>query len=202
MRNAACGAAMTLLLALPHIGAAQTPPAGNQWNHATELGVLGGFTTASVGDGGTLAGTAAWQVNPWIAIEGRGTWIDRGVGANAFAADLSGLLNLGRKSSVTPFVGAGYGLYRASFDSTGQAMPGFYRRRLLDGSTFAVNAVAFTDPATRLTAGVDILTRRHLTIRPEASVLLVRSGGETNTMVTVGVRLGYRFEDHPITPSR
>jgi hypothetical protein len=59
----------------------------------------------------------------------------------------------------------------------------------------------FTDPAWRISAGVDFVRHRNISIRPEASVVLVHRNGATDTITSIGVRLGYVFEDHPVTPS-
>jgi hypothetical protein len=176
---------------------AQTSRTANPWAHGTELAILvGGATTPST-TGPMIAGTAAWEVTRWVAIEGRGSWFDRGSDATAFAADLSALVNLIAKRPVTPFLGAGFGLYRASFSGAAPAMSDFYRARMTSS-----RASVFTDPAVRFTAGVDVIARRYWTLRPEVSVLTVRSGGHGEWVVTGGVSVGYRFEDHRITPMR
>jgi hypothetical protein len=58
--------------------------------------------------------------------------------------------------------------------------------------------VSFTDPALRLTAGVDVITRRNLTIRPEVSALIVRGDHRGAALAVFGVRFGYRFEEKTI----
>jgi len=64
-----------------------------------------------------------------------------------------------------------------------------------------ISVRTFTDPAWRMAAGVDIIRRRNLSIRPEASMTLVDRNGATDTIATFGIRLGWIFEDHPVTPS-
>jgi hypothetical protein len=54
---------------------------------------------------------------------------------------------------------------------------------------------SFTDPALRLTAGVDLTTPRNLTIRPEVSSMVVWRDGRSDLVGLVGVRFGYRFEE-------
>ena len=102
---------------------AQAVATGNEWAHSTELGVFAGGATGGGAAGATLGGTAAWQVSRFVAVEGRGVWFDRGTGASGFEADLSALVGFVPKQMVTPYVSAGFGLYRASFDSAGGAMP-------------------------------------------------------------------------------
>jgi hypothetical protein len=80
-------------------------------------------------------------------------------------------------------------------------MSDFYRQRMVaDMGQGPGGAMSFTDPALRVTAGVDLIVRRYLSIRPEVSAIIVRHGGDGETVATFGVRLGYRFEDHSITP--
>jgi hypothetical protein len=49
---------------------------------------------------------------------------------------------------------------------------------------------------------VAVITRRHWVVRPEISMVIVRSGGRGENLVVGGLSVGYRFEDHPITLSR
>jgi hypothetical protein len=177
------------------VAQAQTAPP-NQWAHGTELSVfVGGATT-----GPMVAGSVGWEVTRWIAIEGRGSWFDRGDDARGFGADLGALVNLVAKRPVTPFLGVGFGLYRASFGGASPAMTDFYRTRMRS-RRFAGSHV-FTDPALRLTAGVDIIARRHWALRPDVSLVDVRADGHGETLWAAGISVGYRFEDHPITPLR
>jgi hypothetical protein len=177
------------------VAQAQTAPP-NHWARGTELAVFGGGATT----GPMVAASVGWEVTRWVAIEGRGSWFDGGDAATGFGADLNALVNVVAKRPVTPFLGAGFGLYRASFEGAAPAMSDFYRTRVrsrrFDGST------VFTDPAVRLTAGIDVIARRHWALRPEVSMLVVRAGGQGETLVTAGISVGYRFEDRPITPTR
>jgi hypothetical protein len=58
-----------------------------------------------------------YDINERVAVEGQGAWLGRGSGAEAFTVTgtmLINLLPLGRR--VVPYVAAGGGIYRASFD--------------------------------------------------------------------------------------
>ena len=180
---------------------AQETAGGNEWAHSTELGASIGGATGGGQTGAILGGTAAWQVSRWVAVEGRGGWFDRGTGASGFAADLSALVGFVPKQRVTPYASAGFGLYRASFDSTNGPMSAFYRRRVAAGGAPLGAGATFTDPAFRFGAGVDLIARRNVSFRPEASVMLVRRDGNTETIGTFGLRIAYRFEAHPVTPA-
>lgn len=180
------------------------PPPPNEYARSTELGVALGVASASAKTGAMLSGIVGWQFTRWVAVEGRGSWFDRGTGADAFAADLSAVLDVVPRQRVTPHVLAGVGFYRASFDSLTSTMTGFYRNRM-DAAMFGPmggTRASFTDPAFRLGGGVDIVTRRNLVLRPEAAALLVHHGSQTEAVGTFGIRFAYRFEDHPVTPSR
>jgi hypothetical protein len=179
------------LLAQP----SETPPDSER---ATELSVLVG-AASSAGTGVAVEGIAGWELNKWAGVEARGGWFQRGRGADAFSADVGATLNVLAKRNVTPYVGAGIGLYRAWFDSVDARMSSFYRRRL---QAEGAGDLSFTDPALRLTAGIDIITRRSVTIRPEASSLVIWRDGRSDAVALLGVRLGFRFEDQVITPAR
>ena len=180
--------------------AAQSVSDANPWSRGTELGVVVGGATSSSTTGPMAGMMIGWETTRWFAIEGRGTWFDRGSGAQGFGADLGAVVNLIAKRDVTPFVSAGFGLYLAMFDAGASSIPAFYRDRLTDAELS--HSTSFTDPAFRVSAGVDVIAHRRFTMRPEASVVFVRSDGHGDTLFTFGVRLGMRFEDHPITPAR
>jgi hypothetical protein len=172
--------------------AAQPSERPPESSRATELsafvgGVVSSYTHVVAG------GVADWELNRWSSIEARGSWFVPQNGSSGFSADLGALVNVIPRQRVTPYVGASFGLYLATFDSGTTQLPRFYQDR--DGGPADLT---FTDPALRLTAGVDIVSSRRLTVRPEASSLLVWRDGRSETMVTVGVRVGYRFEEETV----
>ena len=194
--------AMLAVAVASRAGAQAPPPRTNQWARGTELGVFAGAASGPSETGGTLAGTVGWEITRWVAIEGRGSWFDRGQGASGFSADLGALVNVVAKRNVTPFVGAGFGLYRASFAGPTSAMSDFYRGRMMRSGNGLMPAgrASFTDPAFRMGGGVDVIVARHWTIRPEAAALLVHREAQTEAVAIFGLRVGFRFEDHPVTP--
>jgi len=195
------GLLLALTGAAPASAHAQPRSSGLGSTRGTDLGVFVGASASPEGTDLDLAGIAGWQMTRWIAIEGRGAWVLRRPDDDAFSADLSALVNVVPRQPITPYVGAGLGLYHTAFASADSPMSGFYRRRIgfREGPA---RSWSFTDPALRLTAGLDVTTRRHLTIRPEVSALVVWRGGHSQAMTIVGVRFGYRFEDRPVTPTR
>lgn len=168
----------------------------------TELAILAGTASTAAETGPVVAGIAEWQLSRWLSAEARGAWLRRGTGAEAFTADLSGVFNLVAQRSVTPLVGFGFGLYHASFDGDAALRSNFYRRRANASTGLTTTRRTFTDPVFRVAAGVDLFVGRRLSVRPEVSALLVVADGHRETTGLIGVRLGYRFEDRPITPVR
>lgn len=196
VRRLSLAVTVSLALVLPASAQNDRPPAGER---GTELDALIGAGSTTTHTGPLLAGIAGWRVTSWARAEARGAWLMRGTGADAFAADLGAAINVAFVQRMSPYVGAGVGLYRATFDSPAAEMSGFYRRRL--GETLVTGqSRSFTDPAFRLSAGVDWRLTDRIFLRPEASALFVRRDGRGETMGIFGVRLGYRFEDRPVTP--
>jgi hypothetical protein len=161
----------------------------------TELGILVGGAFAS-GTAAVASGVAGWEVTRWWSVEARGSWFAPGDGSSGFSADLGAVINVIPRQDVTPYVGASFGFYRALFDSALTPMSSFYGDRVAADSR--AERLMFTDPAFRLAAGVEILNGRNITIRPEASSMLMWRDGRSEAMAMVGVRVGYRFEDRTV----
>ena len=181
---------------------AQTRPTTRDWRHGTMLSV-----SAGAGFDGTHTGAAAgmglgWEVLPWFAVEGSGSWLDRGH-ASAFAAAMKGQFGLlkGRRP-IVPFLEGGVGLYRLSFTGDEPAVPEFYRRRMVARLGAAGHSTTFTDPTLVAGGGVALFLNRHVSLRPAIETAFVMRDSRTHPVTTAAVRLTYHFEDHPITPSR
>jgi len=168
------------------------------WGHGTTLNLVGGAAAVS-GDRAAIAGGAfGWEIRPWFAIEGGGTWLDWGQAAHAFAPSVAAQVGLLTRPFV-PFVTGGVGLYHASFNRLDSTMPGFYRRRMMGMSDMGSTAT-FTDPSVVGGGGVNVFVSRHWTIRPEILATAVLRDSHRFIVTTGAVRLGYHFEDHPVTP--
>lgn len=196
VRTCSLAVALCAALATPAWTQNDRAPASER---GTELDGLVGAASTDTHTGPLAAGIAGWRLSPVVRAEARAAWLARGTGADAFAADLGGSVTLVRRMRVAPYVGAGIGLYRARFETPSAPMSAFYRRRL--GQTLTANQErAFTDPSVRLSVGVDWRIGTRVSVRPEASALLVRRDGRGETLALVGLRIGYRFEDRPVTP--
>jgi hypothetical protein len=180
---------------------AQTPAQLNYAGRGTELGGAVGAARSSSDTGLTVIGTADWDITRWMTIEAAGGWFARGAGVNGVSADIGALVNLVPKRRATPYIGLAFGLYRATIDAGNADVPAFYAGRMQNQAAGAASLRTFTDPAWRFSAGVDVIRRRDISVRPEAAVVVVHRRGATDTITTFGVRLGFVFEDHPVTPS-
>lgn len=174
---------------------------------ATGLSVSVGVADDSAATGGTVGGSVHVDLTPTIGVEGAGRWLHRGDDASAFAADLVGLVGTRLSERMMPYVAAGVGVYRASFDvpagSAGppSTVPGFYARRFtatpIGGGS---RNFSFTDPSLILGAGVSFSASRSLVLRPDVRMLFVRRDGDTHKVLVATVNVGFRFERRPVTP--
>jgi hypothetical protein len=178
---------------------AATVPPGNMWSHGTMLNAFAGAAATS-GDRAALAGGAfGWEVKPWLAFEGSGRWLDWGQGVHAFAPSLTTQVALLTSRPWIPFVAGGVGLYHASFNRADNAMPGFYRRRMMGTSNLGTT-ITFDDPSVIGGGGLHVFVSRHWTVGPEVLATVVLRDGRHFVVTTGAVRLAYHFEDHPVTP--
>lgn len=192
----ALSAVMTVLTAA--WAGAQTPP---ELGRGTELGGWFSAANTSTETAPALGGTVGWGMSLWVTIEARAAWFAGGTNTNGFGGDVGARVNLVQRRQTTPYIGAGFGLYLETGDAPAAEVSRFYRTRMHERAGMPPTSWTFTDPAWRVSAGVDIIRHRNISIRPEASVILVHRNGMTQTIPVIGMRLGYIFEDHPVTPS-
>ncbi len=203
MRNrivlACCAAVVTLGLAAS--ASAQPAIGANEWSHGTTLNVFAGVTEA--GAGSPIAGGAVgWQLTRTTAIEGAGSWTARGRAGEGFAGTLKLQAIVGRIGIVAPFVDAGIGAYRTSFDTAAADVPAFYRARMADRAPAVLARRSFTDPTVVFGGGVNLRASRNIAIRPAVDVTVVVRNSKTYVFTAAVLRLAYHFEDHPVTPVR
>jgi hypothetical protein len=193
---------LVMALALAAAASAQERPHTNGWSHATTLNVFAGVASEPAGGSGMVGGSIGWQLTRTMAIEGSGSWINGGEDADWFAGALKLQTTVGRVSGAVPFVEAGIGLYRASFDANRTDMPEFYGRRMGSALRDGMMMRTFTDPSVVFGGGISMDATRHIAIRPAVELTTVLR--DNHTFVTVGamVRMTYRFEDRPVTRAR
>ena len=192
-------AAMVLMTIAPN--AWSQTVAADEWRYGTTLAGFVGAASASSDASVAAAGAAlGWEITPHFTLEGRGIWFDAGHRADAFTAVLGARVPLLPARPLVPFLSAGAGVYRATFDSVSSTMPRFYERRMMSGST-GFQGRTFDDFVVALGGGVDVFLASHLALRPEVTVLLVTTRSDIRTVPVYGVHLAYHFESHPITPA-
>ena len=169
--------------------------AAYDWTHGTTLtGQAGAALAPDADTRATLGGGFGWTLNHWTSIEASGAWLVPRHEDQGFSADLMALVNLSRPARAVPFVGAGVGLYIASFDTSAGPVPDFYRTRIPEGSPATHRT--FTDPTFAFSGGVDIAGSARWSIRPTIGVKLVTDGSSAYTITMATVQIAYRFERH------
>lgn len=190
---------------------AQPAAQANEWEHGTTLTGFAGVAVDSLRSGPMLGGAVGWEITPRVAIEGSGLWVEHGPGTDAFAGSLSVHATLFGPHKAMPFLQAGVGLYRASFEYMQDTMPRFYRDRIgldypahgmgLDIPTPAATRT-FTDPSVAFGGGVNVFVSRTVAIRPDVETMVVMRDSRTHVVTAVRIHIVYHFEDHPVTAAR
>ena len=196
----ALGTFLTLITVVPAFGQVLLPDNGqlpdNPWRHGSTVNLSIGAATTSQDTRVEAGGGFGWEINHWVDMEASGTWLAARNGDTVFAADLTGLVNLTRPHIVVPFLGAGVGLYHASFDLTRGDIPAFYQNRLPAGSLGSL--ATFNDPALVFAGGVNVFAGRHFSVRPDLSVRVVTKASETYTVTMATMHVTYHFEVHGV----
>lgn len=188
------------LLSIPAAAGAQSP-SNSPWGHGTTLSGFAGVAADADRAGSALGVALGWEVTPKVAIEGSGSWLDRGAGAESFAASLKVRASLFGRDKAAPFVTAGVGAYRASYERTSEAIPAFHRNRMATGTAPQTRAT-FTDPTFVFGGGVNLFVSRHIAVRPDVEATVVMRDSRRYVVTTAGIHLAFHFEDHPVTPAR
>ena len=189
------------LLASSTVATAQSAPPGNIWSRVLTIDIFAGGTSAS-GDPGPVAGGAAgWELAPWLGVDGNLAWLKTFGDAEAFTTALNARAHFLTDRAVSPYVRAGFGLYRTSFSSSSNDVPDFYRRRIADASPGYDSSYRFTDPAWDFGGGLTIFRSRHVAIHPAAEAIVVRRDAQSYVVTSVTVHVSYHFELHSSTPA-
>lgn len=167
------------------------------WQHGSTLvGFLGTQSASSKTNAAAGVGLG-WELTRHFALEGRGTWFRVNEGPSDFAATLAAHVPLMSPGLAVPFVSAGAGMYRATFDSTASGIPDFYRLRMPDGVPAASNRT-FQDFLATFGGGVNVFVANHFALRPEASVMVVTTRHDSRALGVYSVQMVYHFEAHKI----
>lgn len=97
--------------------AASALPALAQPSDRTVVAFTAGVSTGEEQTGAALGGTVLININERIAVEGNGTYLDRGSGADAVNVGGSLVLNLvSSRARGVPYVAVGASVHHATFD--------------------------------------------------------------------------------------
>jgi opacity protein-like surface antigen len=188
---------VVFLLASSIAATAQHVPPGNVWNHGTTLDVFAGGASASGAAGPVAGGAAGWELTPWLGVDGNLSWLKTFGDAEAFTTAVNARAHFLTNRAVSPYLRAGFGLYRTSFSSSLTDVPDFYRRRIADRSPGYDSSYRFTDPAWSFGGGLTIFRSRHVAIHPAAEAIVVRGGAQSYVVTSATVHVSYHFELHP-----
>jgi hypothetical protein len=167
------------------------------WQHGTTLVGFGGVQSASSNISGAAGLGFGWEVTQRFALLGRATWFNVNDGMSDFAATLAAHMPLATARSLVPFVSAGVGMYRASFDSNSDVLPAFYLNRM-PGGIQGPGTHTFQDFVVTTGGGVDVFVSKHIALRPEASLMLVTTTSDVRPLGVFGVQFVYHIDPHPI----
>jgi DnaK suppressor protein len=196
VRAAMC---VTLVLGLTTTAEAQGP----DLRRCTTLNLLTGGSVGSEATHALLGGAIGWELLPRFSVETTMKWMVPDRGTEAFSALVTAQMQLSQRQTFVPFLTAGGGVLRASYDMETSVMPAFYARRMEGGSGPASGTRrTFVDPAFVFGGGVSMFASRHVSVRPEVEAMIVHEDGRTRTTTSVAVRFAYHFETHRVTPNR
>jgi len=194
-------AAMCVTLVLGLTGAAEAQ--GPDLRRCTTLNLLAGGSVGAETTQALLGGAIGWQMLPRFSLETTMKWMVPDRGAEAFSALVTAQVQLSQRQTFVPFLTAGGGVLRASYDMETSVMPAFYARRTEEGSgPVSGTRRTFVDPAFVFGGGVNLFASRHVSVRPEVEAMFVHEDGRTRTTTSVAVRVAYHFETHRVTPNR
>ena len=178
---------------------AQATRAGDEdWQHGTTLAGFVGAASPFSGVDPALGLSLGWEVTPRLGVEGRGTWFATPDGVTAFAAAFGARMAFESARPILPFVSAGVGFYRATFEApSSMAMPRFYGRRMRGTGRLSQT---FDDFLVTIGTGTEVFVSRHVALRPELTVLLVKAPSDVRGIPLFGMHMAYHFESHPMTP--
>lgn len=179
----------------------QPAPEAHEWGHGTTLTGFTGAAVDSSRSGPLFGGAIGWEITPRLAIEGSGLWVEHGSGTDAFAGALKVQAALLRRHAARPFLQAGVGLYRSSFDVRDE-MPDFYEDRIQSESVGHGLIRTFMDPSLVAGGGVDLFVSRNLAVRPDIETMFVLHDRKSHVVTTIRINVVYHFEEHPVTPAR
>ena len=182
------------LLTVAERVSAQTVPM--DWRHGTTLMSFVGAESASPDTSPAAGVGVGWEVTRHLSFEGRGTWVRVSDRPSEFDATLSAQVALLTPRLAVPFVSAGVGMYRATFNSASTSIPDFYLKRM--SPVPGGRTETFQDFLMTVGGGVNVFVSGHLALRPEANLMLVTTSSDVRPLGVYGLQIVYHFETHAV----
>ena len=154
-------------------GTASAQTHNNPFRFGTTLSGFAGGTADSDSTAAAAGLGLGWEMTKRLAIEGATLWSVPGDNQNDFSVILGSKINLTAKRSG-PFVTAGAGMYRASFDSLAGPLPPFYSARLTPTERIGVSG-RFDDFVASVGGGTEFFFNSHWAVRPDVRVPIRRN---------------------------
>lgn len=159
---------------------------------------LSGFAGGAADNEGTAAAAGlelGWEITRRLAVQGNTLWTAPGNGQHDFAVMLGPKINLKRTGRSVPFVTAGIGMYRATFDSLAGPLPPFYGDRLTPAQRLDTGG-SFDDFVAAIGGGADVFVHAHWAVRPDVRVMMVVGNADVRWLTAFGGSVAYHFERH------
>ena len=183
---AACVAVMT--------GTASAQSHDNPFRFGTTLSGFAGGSTDSESTSPAAGLELGWEITRRLAVEGTTLWNSPNSNQHDFSVLVGSKINLTARRSG-PFVTAGAGMYRASFDSLVGPLPRFYGDRLITSEQRAVHGT-FDDFVASVGGGTEYFFHAHWAVRPDVRVMMVFGNSDVRWVTAFGGHVAYHFERH------
>jgi hypothetical protein len=170
---------------------------GNPFGLGTTLAGFAGGTTGSDGTAPAAGLELGWEILPHLTVEGTTLWSMPGDGRHEFGVLIGPKFNLVRGRPRVPFITAGVGMYRASFDTGASAIPAFYADRMTNGQ--AVTSQTFDDFVASIGGGAEFFLHQHWAVRPDVRVMMITGDSNSRWITAFGAHIAYHFERHRIS---
>lgn len=206
--------AVIVMTAAAHPAWARQDPASGR-EGPVAVSAIGGFAFDRHDTGAAAGLTLSVDVGDRVAVEARSVYFDRGPGQSAMDMHVSVLVDVLTARRAVPYVSLGAGVYRAMFElgnqrfsgmmgglTTGhitadmRGMPMFYADRVaaLGAQTGRRGHMqGFSDPSVSVGGGVRFEVTNHVWVRPDVRAVSVFGGGDSYTVGSVTLSVGYRF---------
>lgn len=179
------------------------------------VSAIGGASVGTRHTGAAAGLTLSVDLSDRVSLEGRSVYFDRGPGQSAMDVNASVLVDLVADRKVVPYVSVGGGVYRAMVDLGNQRFSGMMGGFASGDSTAAVGLMpmfyagrvsaltapaggrwhmqGFTDPAVSVGGGVRLDLTNRIYVRPDVRAVTIIGGGDTYTVGSFTISVGYRF---------